>query len=144
MPKACLECDKALHLRCRRDLTRKKFCSHACRSRYLGRQRDMAVMWAKCNLPEVNARKGRPNPNRIPVGGKTFTSQGYIKVRMPDGSWEYEHRIVAKAGPGQVTHHRNGMKDDNRPENLQVLSKSEHSKIHAPREVPRHVSIPHA
>lgn len=46
--------------------------------------------------------------------------------------WVYEHRFVAEQGLGRLlergeeVHHINGVKDDNRPENLQVLGKREH------------------
>lgn len=61
--------------------------------------------------------------------------QGYIKLRWLIGTQyyveEYEHRIVAGRPPAwKHVHHINGVKDDNRPENLQVLTPQEHSKLH--------------
>ena len=50
-----------------------------------------------------------------------------------------EHRLVAEQMVGrslsdaEVVHHINGNKIDNRPENLMILSQSEHMKIHASR-----------
>lgn len=47
-----------------------------------------------------------------------------------------EHRLVAEEMIGrrlqknEVPHHKNGIKDDNRPENLAVLTRSEHVQLH--------------
>jgi hypothetical protein len=66
---------------------------------------------------------------------------GYIRVYVPghpaansDG-YALEHRYVAhEAGwtipAGSHVHHKNGIKDDNRLENLEVLKASEHHRQH--------------
>lgn len=69
-------------------------------------------------------------------------SFGYITLYMPghhlvmggSGSRVYEHRLVAEEKIGrrlknkEVVHHLNGVKDDNRPENLYVTTAVEHRK----------------
>lgn len=51
------------------------------------------------------------------------------------------HRLVMEQQLGrrltddEVVHHINGNKKDNRPENLQVMTKSEHSRMHRMKEV---------
>lgn len=62
--------------------------------------------------------------------------QGYVTILQSDGRRIGEHRIVAEAKigrkllPGEVVHHINGMKLDNRPENLEVMTVSEHVSHH--------------
>lgn len=72
-----------------------------------------------------------------------MASNGYILLRVGVGhhladvrGYAYEHRVVAeqKIGRrlrrGDVVHHINGDKTDNRPGNLEVLNKSEHRLRH--------------
>jgi len=76
-------------------------------------------------------------------GGKTKVN-GYLLTLMPDHPYANStgyvrsHRLVMgeKIGrrltPKEYVHHINGDKEDNRPENLQIMSPSEHCKHHAP------------
>jgi hypothetical protein len=65
----------------------------------------------------------------------THNANGYIVIFIK-GKRRTEHRMVMERSlgrplfPTEDVHHRNGIKDDNRPENLEVLSKSEHMKLH--------------
>jgi len=75
-------------------------------------------------------------------GGRHLDSQGYFLVWMPDhprsGSNGYvrEHILVWETanGPvphGMVVHHKNGNKQNNRLENLELLaSQAEHVRLH--------------
>lgn len=65
-------------------------------------------------------RWGRPGKRRF-----TESRTGYIVVTK--GTWrQYEHRAIMekeigrKLRPEESVHHRNGIKDDNRPENLEL------------------------
>ena len=66
-------------------------------------------------------------------GGRTRPSKsGYVMVRVPDhpragkSPYVFEHILVVEAmlgrylEPGESVHHRNGVRDDNRPENLEL------------------------
>lgn len=61
----------------------------------------------------------------------------YIKRKLPDGTTRDEHRLVMemrearRLGPNEVVHHINGNRSDNRLENLELVSRSEHSRAHA-------------
>lgn len=66
---------------------------------------------------------------------------GYVMVWEPthpnksQRGWQYEHRLVAEAmldrylTSEEHVHHKNEVKDDNRPENLQVLDARSHNAI---------------
>lgn len=68
-------------------------------------------------------------------------SHGYVRVFVPEhplamaDGYVLEHRMVAwdygiLADPADHVHHINGVKDDNRPENLEALGESEHHRQH--------------
>ena len=63
--------------------------------------------------------------------------RGYKTFKDTDGKWQSVHKRVAekkvggKIFKGHEVHHKNGNKLDNRPSNLQVLTKADHKKIHS-------------
>ena len=87
-------------------------------------------------------RTGACNPNW--QGGKSIASNGYVIVRVGKNhhladvrGYAYEHRLVAEAklgrtlGVGDIVHHKNGIKTDNRPENIEVMqSAAQHRNQH--------------
>ncbi len=71
------------------------------------------------------------------IGNRSTRSNGYISVHLGRGKRQYEHILVAQRAlgrdlrPGEVVHHINGVKTDNRPENLLVCTHTYHLALHA-------------
>lgn len=95
----------------------------------------------KLRLSHINTPKGK---NHFNWKGGQIMHEGYIFVLMPghpkansNKGYVKRARLVAekKLGrylyPGEIPHHKNEIKDDDRPENIQVMeSISEHVKHH--------------
>lgn len=90
---------------------------------------------ARHNLPQYDGFNG--------YGREQADSRGYIKVLCPGHPraskhqhYIYMHIVIAEQTLGrrlnqdEVVHHINGDKSDNRPENLKVMTRSEHIKLH--------------
>lgn len=93
----------------------------------------------------ASSKKARFGPeNNNWRGGRLIASNGYVLIRVGVGhhladvrGYAYEHRIVAEAvvgrrlKRGEQVHHKNGIKTDNRPANIEVLpSLAHHLNLH--------------
>ncbi len=98
----------------------------------------------KCNKCKWFGKKGNKNPNWINTDRRT-NFRGYILVRLsPDDffyptcsrrGWIFEHRLVMAKSLGrnlhlwEIVHHKNHIRDDNRLENLQLISDDKHKQL---------------
>jgi len=130
--RVCTECGRTFqpssrHLRC-----------PTCRSRNLcacgaPKQVHSVTGWACRN------DSGAANGNWR--GGRTRHKKGYLMTRAPGhpradhGNYVFEHVLVMEEMlgryllPGENVHHRNGVKDDNRPENLELWTRPQPAGI---------------
>lgn len=58
-----------------------------------------------------------------------LAAHGYVRYYAGPHAGRYEHRVIADAHRGEVVHHRNGKRWDNRSENLEVMHKRPHDKM---------------
>lgn len=84
---------------------------------------------------------------------KHVTPKGYVMLYLPEHpmaskrGYLLEHRKVMSdllgrlLDPNEVVHHKNEVKGDNRPENLEVLPKRDHDRI--PKPPPKPITCPH-
>ena len=91
------------------------------------------------------AKIGKRGPLSSRWNGGRFLVQGYIYVFSPDhpfatkDGYVFEHRLVMEKKLGRLltkeekVHHLNHIKTDNRPENLDIMTISEHMKLHHPK-----------
>ena len=75
-------------------------------------------------------------------GGKTKSKRGYIYIKSPKHlfsngrGYVFEHRLIMEKflkrylEPNEVIHHINGIKNDNRLENLELMTQDRHMQLH--------------
>lgn len=95
------------------------------------------------NTPWIKGKSlGKGNKHNRWKSGRTFHPQGYVFIYQPDhpfalsGKYIAEHRFIMERCIGrylrtnEVVHHINGITNDNRIENLELMDASEHIRFH--------------
>jgi len=82
------------------------------------------------HTPEFQSRAGKIGALRQ-IEKRGTGTKGYIKYFN-----RHEHRVVAekmlgrKLKKGEIVHHKDGNKHNNSPSNLEVMTQSQHAKLH--------------
>lgn len=90
-------------------------------------RRRKGATWCHLHTERVR-RTGEPGPAQpMRTRGIVRARQdGYVRLTLPDGRRVLEHALVMeeilgrRLAPGENVHHRNGVKDDNSPANLEL------------------------
>ena len=108
LPRVCQRCGLTFHVPAWKE--KAKYCSRAC-----------------AQVGKAHSTARRAYADKIRGSGN-----GYVKRHN-----RHEHRIVAERTLGrpllatEIVHHLDGDKKNNSPENLQIMSQSEHVRLHA-------------
>lgn len=92
----------------------------------------------RARIAEAQRRAWATKRQRHPVGSTNLDAHGYVRVKVLEGSgrWEKQHKLVMEAAlgrklnPGEQVHHINGVRSDNRLENLYLCaSAADHNAV---------------
>lgn len=92
----------------------------------------------RANIGKAQTLVWQTKRQRLPVGSLYVDSDGYIRVKVEPGKgkWILQHTLVMQEHLGrpltstEVVHHINGVRTDNRLENLFLChDRSEHNRI---------------
>lgn len=112
---------------------KRKFCNHIC---FASGMRGVKGVYTYVQIKRKNGvKKKRVLKTETPFGFREKKQSGYTQIWTGE-KWEQEHRVTMeqmlarKLRKGELVHHRNGKRDDNRPLNLQLLVSQTHSSGH--------------
>ena len=130
----------AIHALCRREHGYGLFICLDCGQEFIRKSRKDVMTCPPCSIKK--RKKFLDIPQCLAEANRKIDKKlGYVRVYIPmhpeanTRGYVYEHRVVAEQKIGrrleknEVVHHINGIRWDNRPENLEVMDRIEHSKL---------------
>ena len=92
-------------------------------------QKENQLKNAHEKVREKSLKRFKENPNI------KMSKRGYLMIYIPQEGWKKYHHYIweqkyGRIFEGFVIHHKNFDRLNNRIENLQMMSKYEHSKLH--------------
>lgn len=137
----CVQCGNVFHPRPGKIEAARVYCSHRCANQrpknFTTHTCDQCGKEFTLRLHAGQVRRFCSRTCRANFERKGYIHRGYIVTRNGTGKQVFQHRLIAEEMLGRPlletedVHHINGITTDNRPQNLQVLSRSDHMKITA-------------
>lgn len=125
--KICGECGGEFKVRDIKAERKRKYCNPQCGNKAKSKSSPSEYVYDL-----VNGKRTRVKKSELSAGTKKKDRSGYVHIFDGD-RWSLEHRSIMekylgrKLVKGEIIHHKNGIKDDNRLENLELMVNMNHS-----------------
>lgn len=130
--KTCVNCEKQF-----KPSSRHKNCPKCRGERQKTPCVSCGILSNKNHRKCINCHNGSGKDSPSWRGGMTYHKKGYVMINTPERGYVFEHILVMEEflgrllADGETVHHLNGVKDDNRLENLELWTRPQPTGIRA-------------